>query len=60
MAAVDHKLMLALGYGKYVAQGGDWGSMIARIMGLEYPDACVAVHVNMVVSGAPSKSDLRY
>jgi pimeloyl-ACP methyl ester carboxylesterase len=25
MAAVDHKLMLALGYDKYVAQGGDWG-----------------------------------
>jgi hypothetical protein len=26
IAAVDHKLMLALGYDKYIAQGGDWGS----------------------------------
>jgi hypothetical protein len=55
MAAIDHKLMLALGYPKYVAQGGDWGSMIVRIMGMEYPEACVALHVNMVISGAPSE-----
>jgi pimeloyl-ACP methyl ester carboxylesterase len=54
MAAVDHKLMLALGYDKYVAQGGDWGSMICRIMGMEYPEHAVAVHVNALASGPPS------
>lgn len=54
MAAVDHKLMLALGYDKYMAQGGDWGSMIVRIMGIDYPDSCVAVHVNMAVAAPPS------
>jgi pimeloyl-ACP methyl ester carboxylesterase len=54
MAAVDHKLMLALGYDKYIAQGGDWGSMIVRIMGIDYPEHCVAVHVNMIVAGPPS------
>jgi len=41
VAAVNHKLMLALGYEKYMAQGGDWGSMVVRIMALEYPDNCV-------------------
>jgi len=53
MAAVDHKIMLALGYEKYVAQGGDWGSMVVRVMGLDFPESCVAVHVNMVVAGVP-------
>jgi pimeloyl-ACP methyl ester carboxylesterase len=53
MAAVDHKLMLALGYGKYMAQGGDWGSLIVRIMALDFPESCVAVHVNAVVAALP-------
>jgi hypothetical protein len=26
---VGHKLMLALGYDEYVAQGGDWGSVVS-------------------------------
>ena len=53
MAAVDHKIMLALGYEKYVAQGGDWGSMIVRVMGLDFPENCVAVHCNMVTAIPP-------
>jgi pimeloyl-ACP methyl ester carboxylesterase len=39
---------------KYIAQGGDWGSMIVRIIALDYPASCLAVHVNMVASGPPS------
>ncbi|KAN0088174.1 Alpha/Beta hydrolase fold [Tylopilus felleus] len=35
-AEVCHKLMLALGYDEYVTQGGDWGSLITCIMGVEY------------------------
>lgn len=54
MAAVNHKLMLALGYDTYMAQGGDWGSMIVRIMGTFYPESCVAVHVNMIAARPPS------
>jgi pimeloyl-ACP methyl ester carboxylesterase len=53
MAAVDHKLMLALGYDKYIAQGGVWGSMIVRIIGIDFPDSCVAVHVNAMVTMPP-------
>lgn len=54
MAAVDHKLMLALGYTKYMVQGGDWGSIIARYIGYMYPDNCLAVHVNMLFAPMPS------
>ncbi|KAH8592777.1 Alpha/Beta hydrolase protein [Bisporella sp. PMI_857] len=46
--------MAALGYEKYVAQGGDWGSIIVRIIALDYPERCVAAHVNMLVAMPPS------
>jgi pimeloyl-ACP methyl ester carboxylesterase len=50
-----HKLMLALGYTKYIAQGGDWGSMIVQYMGKEFgPEHCVGVHVNFIIGGPPS------
>lgn len=54
MAAVDNKLMYALGYPKYMAQGGDWGSIVIRHIGLMYPESCIAIHVNMLFSGPPS------
>jgi len=54
MAAVNHKLMQALGYKHYMVQGGDWGSVIARIMAADYPESCVAAHVNMIIAGPPS------
>ncbi|KUJ15802.1 alpha/beta-hydrolase [Mollisia scopiformis] len=54
MAAVDQKLMLALGYTKYMAQGGDWGSIVARHIGLMYPESCLAIHVNLLFAGMPS------
>ncbi|MEN3973514.1 epoxide hydrolase [Emcibacter sp. SYSU 3D8] len=40
-----------LGYGSYVAQGGDWGSSIAAWMGFDFGadkgGACKAIHMNM-------------
>ncbi|KAG9245155.1 Alpha/Beta hydrolase protein [Calycina marina] len=53
MAEVGHKLMLALGCGKYIAQSGDWGSMIVRAMGLDYSKHCIAVHANMCSASPP-------
>ncbi|KAH7928392.1 alpha/beta-hydrolase [Leucogyrophana mollusca] len=35
-AELGNKLMLALGYNEYVTQGGDWGHLITRTMGLIY------------------------
>ena len=37
-----------------VTQGGDWGCMITRIMGLLYPQHVKASHINMVRGHAPS------
>jgi hypothetical protein len=46
--------MIALGYPEYVAQGGDWGSLIARRLGQLYSNNCKAIHVNMLFTlGTP-------
>lgn len=47
-AEVLHKVMLRLGYDKYVVQGGDWGALIVKVIALQYPEHVVAMHVNMV------------
>ncbi|KAJ5925606.1 hypothetical protein N7454_008245 [Penicillium verhagenii] len=52
-AETFHKLMLKLGYSKYVTQGGDLGYWITRSMGLLYPEHCKASHVNMIVAQPP-------
>ncbi|KAF2020167.1 alpha/beta-hydrolase [Aaosphaeria arxii CBS 175.79] len=52
-AEVCHKLMLALGYGEYVTQGGDWGFGITRTMGQLFHHQVKASHINTVVSGPP-------
>jgi pimeloyl-ACP methyl ester carboxylesterase len=55
IAETFNKLMLALGYEKYVAQGGDWGSSISRMLGVKYPQNCRAVHVNLLKGVSPPK-----
>ncbi|KAK4061576.1 uncharacterized protein Triagg1_10285 [Trichoderma aggressivum f. europaeum] len=45
-----HKVMLKLGYDKYVTQGGDWGFLITRAIALYYPDHCLAGHVNVITT----------
>jgi microsomal epoxide hydrolase len=42
-ACIINRLMLNLGFSKYLAQGGDVGSFEAQIMCKEY-DACVGIH----------------
>ncbi|KAM3533226.1 hypothetical protein MY4038_003451 [Beauveria bassiana] len=46
-AQAIHKVMLNLGYNKYVTQGGDWGFFITRSAGAQFPDHCLASHINM-------------
>jgi pimeloyl-ACP methyl ester carboxylesterase len=36
-----------LGYQKFLAQGGDWGSAISSWLGYEHTPACVGIHINM-------------
>jgi microsomal epoxide hydrolase len=51
------ELMSRLGYDRYGAQGGDWGSGISRELGRIAPDRVVGVHLNMLLtfpSGDPA------
>jgi pimeloyl-ACP methyl ester carboxylesterase len=40
-------LMGRLGYDRWVAQGGDWGSAVTTTIGVIKPPGCAAIHVNM-------------
>lgn len=53
IAKVFAELMARLGYGRYGAQGGDWGSMISQNVGRCDPGHCEAVHVNFLFAAAP-------
>ena len=61
VARTNHALMQQLGYARYYAQGGDWGSVVTRCLGVLYPDHCQAIHLNMPVAGPPdaTTSELR-
>ncbi|WP_128892497.1 epoxide hydrolase family protein [Erythrobacter sp. HKB08] len=41
-------LMERLGYDRWVAQGGDWGSAVTAEIGRQAPKGCAGIHVNMV------------
>jgi pimeloyl-ACP methyl ester carboxylesterase len=53
-------LMARLGYDRWVAQGGDWGSAVTTAIGMIRPPACAAIHVNMplVYPGPDDMADL--
>lgn len=42
-------LMAKLGYDKYVAQGGDWGSMVTNNIGIRDTEHCIGIHMNMPI-----------
>ena len=42
------ELMGRLGYERYGAQGGDWGSSISRELGVLAPERVIGVHLNML------------
>ncbi|ESK82857.1 epoxide hydrolase [Moniliophthora roreri MCA 2997] len=53
-AEVGHKLMLALGYTEYVAQGGDWGFAVTRTIAAIYGGKHVkAWHTNSPFAFVP-------
>jgi epoxide hydrolase len=41
------ELMRRLGYHRYVAQGGDWGSVVTTEMARQQPAGLAAIHLNM-------------
>lgn len=37
-----------LGYPRYAAQGGDWGSFVSSRLGFRYPERVVGIHLNFL------------
>lgn len=49
IAPLWDKLMTnVLGYQRYVAQGGDWGSLIASWLGVDFSHHVQAIHINIM------------
>ncbi|KAL1517022.1 hypothetical protein ABEB36_000842 [Hypothenemus hampei] len=46
MAQIFNALMTRLGFNRYYAQGGDWGSGISQNLAVLYPDRIIGVHRN--------------
>jgi len=52
-AALFVSLMARLGYGRYIAQGGDWGSVVVAHMASIDPTHCRGVHLNAAPVAPP-------
>ena len=55
IAIMWNELMVGLGYSNYFAQGGDWGSAITTMIGLQNLGDCAGIHLNMP-SGRPTEA----
>jgi microsomal epoxide hydrolase len=51
------ELMAGLGYTRYGAQGGDWGSMVSRHLAALDPEHVCGVHLNMMIASPPGEPD---
>ena len=51
------ELMARLGYDRWVAQGGDWGSAVTSSIGVQALLGCAGIHLNMPI-GRPLPEDL--
>ncbi len=57
IATMWGQLMARLGYDRYVAQGGDWGSLVTQCMGVSETEHCAGIHINMPIA-PPGEEDL--
>jgi pimeloyl-ACP methyl ester carboxylesterase len=46
-------LMARLGYDRYFAQGGDWGSAVTRSIGARHAEHCEAIHITLAMGTRP-------
>jgi pimeloyl-ACP methyl ester carboxylesterase len=51
------ELMTRLGYDRWVAQGGDWGSAVTTAIGVQQLEGCAGIHLNMPI-GRPLPEDM--
>ena len=54
IADVNAKLMARLGYERYGAQGGDWGSIVSTWHAFKHPEQVAGLHLNMLVAQPPA------
>ena len=47
------ELMQRIGYSRYVAQGGDWGSAISSAMARQAPAGLLGIHINLPATVPP-------
>ncbi|MDL2402800.1 epoxide hydrolase [Rhizobium mayense] len=52
------ELMKRLGYTRYVAQGGDWGSPVSEAMALQAPEGLLGIHINLPAAVPPDVAAL--
>jgi microsomal epoxide hydrolase len=57
IAGVIAQLMPRLGYTRYAAQGGDWGGIIMRQLGLTDPQHLIGLHSNLCITSRPPTGD---
>jgi pimeloyl-ACP methyl ester carboxylesterase len=48
VAALWVRLMGELGYERFGAQGGDWGSTVSTALGLDFPQHIIGIHLNYI------------
>ena len=53
IAAAWATLMDRLGYARYGAQGGDWGSAVTTALGALDPAHCAGIHITLAMSARP-------
>jgi microsomal epoxide hydrolase len=51
------QIMRGLGYERYGAQGGDWGSIVTANVADLFPDDVAGLHLNFVTVGRPDRPD---
>ena len=54
VATLWAELMASLGYDRYLAQGGDWGSEISLALAEQFPNNCMGAHINLVAVPPPA------
>ena len=67
IGAIFDTLMLRMGYNRYGAQGGDWGSFITAWLGANRADHLTGIHLNMLplrrdaaMFASPAPEEQRY
>ena len=45
---LDGLMSGVLGYGRYLAHGGDWGALVTALLGLHHADHVTAIHLTML------------